>query len=79
MANSEGSFEDVQIISATCDKLVEDTVQGRCSMEEFGELLCHMGITVEAAGDYVREVKTTTWRSSQQLTKLGNCINELTA
>jgi len=56
MANSEGSFEDVRIISATCNKLVEDMVQGRCSLEEFGESLRRTGITVEAARDYVQEV-----------------------
>ena len=57
MADNDGSLEDVRRIAETCEKLVEDVVHGRCNMEEFGEGLRKTGITPEAGGDYVREVK----------------------
>ena len=57
MASIEGPLEDVRRIAETCEKLVEDVVHGRCSMEEFGEGLRNTGISPEAGGDYVREVQ----------------------
>lgn len=36
---------------------MEDTVAGRCSLEDFGDSLRATGISMEAAGDYIQEVK----------------------
>jgi hypothetical protein len=57
MAQHEGSFEEVRSVAKVCDSLVDDTVYGRRSVEEFGEALRRTGITNEAAGDYVQELK----------------------
>ena len=57
MASNEGPLEDVRRIAETCEKLVEDVVYGRCSMENFGERLRNTGISSEAGSDYVQEVK----------------------
>jgi hypothetical protein len=56
IASPEGSLEDVRTIAQTCERLVEDMANGRCSMEEFGDALRATGIPVEAAGDYIEEV-----------------------
>jgi hypothetical protein len=57
MASSDGHYDEIRNITEKCEKLVDDTVGGRLNLEEFGNALRQTGISIEAAGDYVQEVK----------------------
>ena len=57
MASSDGHYDEIRNVTEICEKLVDDTVGGRLSLEEFGDGLRRTGISIEAAGDYVQEVK----------------------
>ena len=43
---TEGVYEDVRNATEHCEKLVENVVQGRSSLEVFGDALRQTGITV---------------------------------
>jgi hypothetical protein len=55
--SGEDSIEHVRTISETCEKLVDDAVQGKISVEEFGIELKKTGITTVAAEDYIQEFR----------------------
>jgi hypothetical protein len=54
---SEDSLEHVRTLSETCEKLVDDAVKGKLSVEEFANELKKTGITTIAAEDYIQEFK----------------------
>ncbi|KAF8805747.1 hypothetical protein BYT27DRAFT_7103856 [Phlegmacium glaucopus] len=54
---SHERIENVQAVTEACGILVEDTINGKYTLEEFGKELRRTGISVVEAEDYVQEVK----------------------
>ncbi|KAF8799124.1 hypothetical protein BYT27DRAFT_7217987 [Phlegmacium glaucopus] len=57
MSHPDEQIENIQAITEACGKLVEDTINGRYMLADFGRELRKTGISVVEAADYVQEVK----------------------
>ncbi|KAF8814810.1 hypothetical protein BYT27DRAFT_7081763 [Phlegmacium glaucopus] len=57
MSSSSPSFEDVRSTAEMCEKLVDDTAQGRYTEEEFMEELRKTGVSVHEAVDYIQSYR----------------------
>jgi hypothetical protein len=57
MTSPGGTFENVRSIAESCENLVEDTLKGKYSMEQFAQELRRTGVSAREAEDYVQELK----------------------
>lgn len=56
MTSPEGTFEDVRSIAGLCENLVEDTIKGKYTTEQFTQKIRHTGISAREAEHYFQEL-----------------------